>query len=293
MVSDPYLWITAACLFAGLAAGQALRAFASLGEGFLRSRRRAPGRLARAIAFLSLGILGFAGLLVFAAKPLAPTMSCAWPWALLVFLAAFLAGFRPLAAGLPIAAASIACLLVIGLALEGWLALRPATKGAAYVVGSFLPYEVGSSSFRGHLELPERDSVPVAQELSLASNSLAVSVEGLRLSGPLRFLSELSAAFSGKGGSGAAPLLYYRVVGIAAPGGISQAFAAPARIRLLDFLLPLTAGGGLEPGGESAESSAPLGLATRTRRTSPAIALVALSPVSFVLNSEDYSINIR
>jgi hypothetical protein len=293
MVSEanPYLWATAASAFAGLAAGQALRAFIVVREGTARAARRRPSRIARAIAFLSLGILALAGLLVLSDKS-APRMGLV-PFAALAFLLSLLSGFRPLVLGAPLALACAASLGAIGLALFGWLSLRPpaTTQGSSYEVASLLPYEVGASSFRGHLELPERDSVPVAQEVGLGAAELAVSVESLALAGPLAFLGDLALASVPPSHTGT--LRLYRVVGISAPGGLSQSFPVPAYIRLLDFVLPLPPGAGTEPGRSAALRSGLLGLASRSRLTSPSVRLVALQPVSYSLIVEGGEVKIR
>lgn len=289
MVSEanPYLWASAAAAFAGLAAGQALRAFAPIREGALKAARRRPRRGARALAFLSLGILCVVGLLVFPAKDglamgRGPDVLLAWSG--LVFLLAFLAGFQPLVAGLPLALASCALAVALRLSLEGWLPLRPAASGAPLRFAAFLPYEVGPAASRGHLELLERDSVSVSQDLSLGAAAIALTVERLGLAGPPGFLAELASA--GSPGPAASPRLYYRVAGVAVPGAPAQPFAAPAHVRLLDLALPLPAGAGLEPAGPPALRSGPLGLCQRSRSTSAAAPLVALQPLSFSLGAD-------
>ncbi len=281
MISEasPYLWATAASAFAGLAAGQASRAFLVIREGATRAARRRSARIARAIAFLSLGILALAGLLVL--SDLAAPRTGLLPFAALAFAIALLAGLRPLALGAPLGLTCAAVLCGLGLALSGWLSLGEATEGSPHEVASLLPYEVGPSSFRGHLELPERDSVPVAQELGLGAAELALSVECLSLAGPLAFLGDLALAFTKP--SVAGTLRLYRVVGISAPGGPSLSFPVPAYIRLLDLVLPLSPGAGSEPGGSAASSSGLFGLASRFRLTSPPAHLVALEPVSYSL----------
>jgi hypothetical protein len=298
--ADPYLWTWAASLFAGLAAGQALRAL-------LRSRRRADAdrrrrsrRFARAIAFLSLGILAAAALFVLADKA---GLSEAWAgtplvllaWSLLSLGFGLCAGFRPLALGLPLAALGLAALGLANLGLRGWLPLRGGA-GSWVEVARFLPYEVGPASFRGQLELPERDSMPIAQEAGLASSSIGIHVESLELKGPLRLAAGIaypraraaSTAYSRASG-------FYRVVGLAAPGSLGSLatldFAGPPYARLLDALLPLS--GGNEPGGPPARASSPFGLALRTRRTSAASPVAVLEPVVFELSGADYSVRTR
>jgi hypothetical protein len=312
MVSDPYLWAFAACLLASLGSGQALRALASIRDAGLAAARRRQGRVARALALLSLAILSVAGLLVFADKAAAlSALSSATPYwfAGFVCLCGLFAGFRPWALGLPLAGLVGLAVLLLSLALEGWLPLRPsaAAQSDGMEIARLLPYEVGADSFRGQLELPERDSVPVAQDLGLASSSVSLRVECLELGGPLRLAAELAAVLSPESRAGAkagpaafAPAArFYRVVGLAAPsaGRSSPApsldFAKPARIALLDSVLALPASGGLEPGAPPASSSFLFGLASRTRRSSPAAQLLALEPVLFLLSADGGTLSIH
>ncbi|MGA2546717.1 MAG: hypothetical protein ABSF43_09230 [Rectinemataceae bacterium] len=292
--ANPYLWTSAAAVFFGLAAGQAARAFLPAREGGVRAVRRISRRLARAIAFLSLGILAMAALLVLADKTalvaeitrggIVPGAGLLLPWAGFIAVLALVAGLRPLEAGLPLVCVALALLVLVRLALEGWLPLGPPRADGYLEIAKFLPYEVGSSSFRGHLELPERDSVSVTQELGLASSSIAISVESLEFVGPLAFVVEAVGAFPRT--KAAEALRFYRVVGIAAPGGIVQAFALPAHVRLLDALLPLPADAGREPGGPTVSGGAVFGLAHRSRLTSSATPLAAMQSLSFGLNEE-------
>jgi hypothetical protein len=285
--ADPYLWATAASIFAGLAAGQALRALLRLGEGELAALRRRPRRIARAICLVGLCILALAALLVLPGRvALASAFdpaggSVVLPWSALVFFLALLGGLLPFAAGLPLAALSLAALVLLRLALDAWLPLRP---GAPPTIASFLPYEVGTAYFRGQLELQERDSIPVAQELSLGSSSIALTAELLELGGPLGLCAELSLL--PRRAEAAPARRFYRIVGLAAPGGLSQAFPPPPYLNILDYLLPLPAEEGTEPGGAAARRIELFGLARRSRTTSPAIPLVALDRVFFVLDGE-------
>jgi hypothetical protein len=287
-VADPYLWASAAALFIGLAFGQATRAAL---PGLLRRARAArsrSGRISRAIAFLSLGILGVAALLVFADKS---ALSAALgqggillPWAGVVAAAALLAGRRPLAAGLPLALLVLAALGLLRLGLEGWLPLRPAAAGAPVRLAVLLPYEVGPSSFRGHLELQARDSVPVAQELGLASSAAALSVESLELSGPLNLAAGMAGRMASPNFEPRAS--FYRIVGIAGSGGAYLGFAAPAHVRMIDLFLPLAADSGIQPGGEAVAKAAFFGQARRSRQTSPSAPLAALEPLSFSIDEK-------
>jgi hypothetical protein len=280
--ADPYLWASAAAVFAGLAAGQAARALIFARGGESRTTRRRSRRIARATSFLSLGILAFAALLVFADKTaLGPELIL---WVALIAVLAVAAGCRPLSAGLPLVFVALAALAMLRLSLEGWLPLRPAAAGASVKIAALLAYDVGPSSFRGHLELPVRDSVPIAQELGLASSSAALSVESLELWGPLGFAVSIAAP---QARPDFAPMTrFYRIVGVAAPGGIFQKFASPVHVLFLDAVLPLPAAAGIEPGGGAVSRQAVFGLARRSRRTSAAAPLIALEPLSFGLDED-------
>jgi hypothetical protein len=270
--ADPYLWTTTASLLAGLSIGQGLGALV---------RRRRSRRLARCIAYLSLAILALAGLLVLsdkAALALAPSRLL-FPWSAAIACLGLLAGRFPLAAGTPVALLALAALFLLRLSLAGWLPLRP---GAPLPVATLLPYEVGPASFRGQLELLERDSIPIAQELSLGSSSVALSAELLELEGPLGFCAGLVSPRTSASGT----RRFYRVVGLAAPGGMGRSFPSPAYLRFLDLALPLGPSEGLEPSGPSVSRSALFGLAKRSRGTSQAASLVALERLTFNL-SED------
>lgn len=290
--ANPYLWVSAAAAFIGLAAGQTAHAFLPDRADGAKTARRKSGSLARAIAFLSLGILATAALLVLADKTalaqeiahggVVPGVGLLLPWAAAVAVLAAVAGLRPLAAGLPIVCIVLALLALARLALEGWLPLRPATAEGYLKIARFLPYEAGPSSSRGHLELSARGSASATQELGLASGSIAVSVELLEFVGPLAFLADIVGASP----SAAGIARFYRIVGIAAPGGIVPVVATPAHVRLLDAVLPLAAGAGLDPGGGTVSSGAVFGLARRSRLTSAAAPLAALQPLSFGLSEE-------
>jgi len=294
LAADPFAWAFIAALFSGIAAGQCLRAFAAAGRGRGDALRLRSRRIARAIAYLSLAILAAAALFVLADKG---ALASAWAspaillgWAALVLAFGLCAGTRPLLLGLPLAVIAGAALVLVRLSLEGWLPLRSAAAPKVEIA-RLLPYEVGASSFRGQLELPERDSVPVAQEVGFAASSAALRVEGIELKEPLR----LAACIVLPGARGAAAaytttLSLYRVVGLAAPGVTGNAFATPRWVGLLDAALPLRAGEGLESGLPPARARALFGLAERTRRTSAAAPLVALDALVFDLDAKDFSI---
>jgi hypothetical protein len=284
--ADGYFWISAAALFMGLAAGQSVRALSSLRDGGRSAGRLRSRRSSRAIAFLSLGILGAAGFLVLADRQAALRdggLLVLVIWASFVCLLAFLAGLRWLAAGLPLGLLCIAILMLFRLGLRGWTAME-AGSSAGFKIATFLPYELGPVSSRGHLELFGQDSVPVDRELSLGSDRIALSVESLAFSGPLGLVAKLAAT---RGSSSIPPAgRFFRVVGIAAPGGISQSFSPPPYSRFLDALLPLPQELAREPGGSPAEHRALFGLARRSRQTGSASSLVALDPISFNLSQE-------
>jgi len=306
--TDPYAWATAAGIFSGLAAGQSIRCFFPSPASLARTGRAGSRRVARVLIFLSFGILALAGLLVLSDKAaLAQSMGNAalgagdgggivagrgalLPWAALVAVAALVSGLLPLAAGLPAAAVCLAVLCFLRLALAGWLPLRPAPTDSDHKIAYFLPYEVGPSLSRGHLEMPGRDSIPVVRELSLRSDAMALSAESLDLAGPLGFLASLAASPEVEGPG---TRRFYRVVGVSAPGGFSEAFPAPDFAILLDEFLPLPSGDGLAPGGASVSRSIALGLARRSRATSAAAGLVALEPVVFALLSDPFGVSIE
>jgi hypothetical protein len=283
-VSEPCLWGGLAALFVGLALGQALRACVPIHEPRVRSLHARPHRIARSIAFLSLGLLALVGLLVFVDKAvLAEALSASFsrggmvllPWACVVALIGLLSGFRPFVLGLPLAfMAALACVL-LSLCLEGWLPFR-AAGGEGYRIARLLPYEVGASSFRGQLETAERDSVPVLQELSFDSNSVALSAESLELSGPLGLAAKALTRSGGASGpgNGSASARFYRIVGIVAPGGREKSFVSPPRTSILNALVPKEAG------------SALYGTVKKNRRVSEFSVLLALEPVVFSLDSD-------
>jgi hypothetical protein len=282
---DPSLWVGLAALFAGIAVGQALRAFISIREPRVRSLGARSARIARAIAFLSLGLLAFTGLLIFADKGAIETAMNApfaggaflLPWACVAAALGLLAGFRPLALGLPIIALAAGSCVLLSLCLAGWLPFH-AASGEGYRIARLMPYEVGASSFRGQLETAERDSVPVLQELSLDSSSVSLVAESLELVGPLGFAAKVLASAGrisyAARGSYEASARFYRIVGLGAPGGPERAFAPPPSLGVLDAVL--TAGG----------TRAIFGLVKRTRCASEPIALAALEPVHFSIDAE-------
>jgi hypothetical protein len=284
--ADPWFWAGAAAAFSGLAAGQAVRIVLPGREDGAKTLRRKPRRISRALAFLSLGILALAGFLVLADRNslsgvgLAEGTGLPWLliWALLLALLCTLAGLRWLAAGLPLAALCLGALWLLRLALQGWLPLPP---GSGVRVASFLPYELGPKGVRGHLELVSGGSALPSQELALGSASIALSVETLDLAGPLGFLAELSSGTAPVPAAGVST--FYRLVGIAAPGAEPQSFATPVHLDLVDAVLALPEGEGRAPGASVSSKPALFGLALRSRRTSQALGLVALEPLSFTL----------
>ena len=167
---EPYLWASATALFVGLAVGQVTRALFLERRRDERSARLKSRRIARAVAFLSLGILTLAALLILADKGalvagIHPVGSSGMPgplvfWAGIVAVMGIIAGIWPLAAGLPVLAVTLAGLVLVRLGIEGWQPQRPATAGGTAKIAELLPYEVAAASFRGHLELLERDSAP-------------------------------------------------------------------------------------------------------------------------------------
>jgi hypothetical protein len=283
--ADPYLWSALAAIAAGLAAGQAVRALVPTVWGRAGFERKRSARGARAIALLALALLAAAALLVLADKTslAAALPSGLVPWACVLFGLGLVAGFRPFAAGLPLLAVAVCLVFSLGLCLEGWLPVRPSNDGG-FEVARLLPYQTGPSGFRGQLELPERDSVPVAQDLSLSTNALKLRVETLAFAGPLRLLSSL--AFPRGASAGYSPTLrLYRVVGAAsADGSSSLDFSRPPRASWLDLFLGL---------GSRDSRTALFGLASRRSLASPPAALVALESVSFALSADASTLALR
>ena len=255
LVADPFLWALLAALLGGLSAGQALRALLPLGgerESLLRKR---PARLSRSVALLAIALLAASALLIFADKAsLASALAAATliPWACAVAILGLLAGFRPLVLGFPLLGLSLFALGFFALCLQGWLPFRAAT-GESFEMAHLLPYSVGPSGFRGQLELPERDSVPIAQDLALSTDAVCLRVESLAFAGPLRLAAsivspgEASPGYSDPSAShdralvAFSPVLrFYRVVGIASPDGrASLSFSRPRHAAFLDAFLGL------------------------------------------------------
>jgi hypothetical protein len=288
---DPFSWAGAAALLLGLAAGQALGAALGAGRGRAAGKRPRPGRIARAIALLSLAILSVAALLVFADKT-ALGLALSRGGALAPFCAAalclgFLAGLHPLVLGLPLAALALLGLGGLRLGLEGWLPLRPGS-GEAVEIARLLPFEVGPASFRGQLESPARGTASVTRELSLASASVCLGVQSLEFRGPLRLAGGLVRPGAASGAFPSA-LRFYRIAGLAAPGGPRLDFAAPPHARLLDAALPPPSIGLPGPDGEGVSRSGFLGLVLRRSLWSPAAALAAFEPAVYSLSVDGAS----
>jgi hypothetical protein len=296
--TDPYLWATTAALFAGLAVGQAVRCLSLSGASPSETGRARARRTARALTYISLAILAVAGLLVLSDKAaLARALGSAalgtgnkggaffgsgalLPWAALVAAIALAVGLFPRAAGIPAAAVCLAGLVLLRLALMGWLSLPAAPAEGHYKIAHLLPYEVGPASFLGHLEMPALDSAPASRELSLRASAVALSAESLELAGPLAFLGGLADPPKA---AGSVVLRLYRISAVSAPGGIAESFPLPAYSLLLDVFLSLPPGAGIAPGGAAVSRTTAFGLARRSRATSAAIGLAALEPVNFGL----------
>lgn len=310
LVADPFLWALLTALAFGLAAGQGLRAFLPLPMGGAAFLQKRSARVARSIAVLALSCLDFACLLIFADKAsLASELSSGaavplLPWACAAAILGLLAGFRPFVLGLPLLGLSLLALGFLSLCLQGWLPNR-ASEGGSFAVAHLLPYSVASTGFRGQLELPERDSVPVAQDLSLSTTSVSLRVESLALAGPLRFAASIvslgkvpsgvisprpsdpSTADAEAGPRFSSVLRYYRVVGIVSPDGRSSlVFSRPRHAALLDAVIGL----GLGP---DPSASALFGLASRSARSSSPVQLFALEPVDFFLSADGSELEAR
>lgn len=285
IAEDPWLWIGGAALFLGIALGQTARALVPDRRGKGRPARKKSRRIARAVAYLSLALLCATALLVFPPKaaldPAALTMEALAPYAAALGAGGILAGLLPLACGLPIAAISVAGILALGAALEGWTPYR-----GALTVARLLPYEVGPSSFRGELEIAGPGSGSGSRPVTAAAGAASICVDALELSGPLGLLAR---AF------GPGPMTrsyeparrFYRVAAMVSPGAAAVFMDAPARSKWIDAILPLPEGAGLEPGGALARSETLAALAVRVRSSGPARALVALEPVYFDLDEDE------
>jgi hypothetical protein len=294
LVADPFLWALLAALSVGLAAGQALRAFLPLGGEREPMLRKRPARLSCSIALFAVALLAVAALLIFADKAsLASAIAAATliPWACATVAVGFLAGLRPFVFGLPLLGLSLSALGFLAFCLQGWLPFRAAAS-ESFEVARLLPYSADPSGFNGQLELRERDSVPVVQDLALSTNAVCLRAECLAFSGPLRLAASIvapggapPAADPLTPGDGAiaafSPVLrFYRIVGIASPDGrASLSFARPRHAALLDAFL------GLGPGA-SRPASALFGFVTRSARSSAPSQLIALGPVAFFLASD-------
>jgi len=267
---DPFLWAALAALFLGLAAGQALRG--ALKRGGAAGRRKAASRWARSFAFAALAVLSATALLVLPAKSslLEPSL----PWtAAAAFPLGFLAGLWPLAAGIPAALLVSGALFLARASLAGWVPFRGPGP-----VASLLPFERGAegqlpAACRAELELAERDSMPVAQELLIESDAAGLTVEGLVLRGPAALAAKLTRGAS----------RFYRVAGLATRPGPGPSFAA--RPGILDRIAALDPAEGWEPGAPAAERASPGELLVRRRSTSRLAPLLVLEPVRFDLDS--------
>lgn len=293
--TDPYVWATTAALFAGLAVGQTVRCLSFFGASPSETGRERARRTARALTYISLAILAVAGLLVLSDKAaLARALGSAalgkggaffgsgalLPWAAFVAAIGIAVGLFPRAVGLPAAAGCLAGLIILRLALMGWLSLPAAPSDSYHKIAYLLPYEVGPATFRGHLEMSARDSAPASRELSLRASAVALSAESLELAGPLAFLGGLADPPKAPG---AGVLRLYRISAVSALGGIAETFPGPTHSLLLDVFLSLPPGAGLAPGGAAVSRTTAFGLARRSRATSAAIGLAALEPVNFGL----------
>ena len=274
---DPYLWSALAALFAGLSLGQVSR-WASTFFPRARTRRDARSKRARrwtrAVAFFALALLPATAILVFPAKA-SLSVAALLPWSAAVLALGALMGAWPKAAGIPIALLVVAFFVGLGAGLSGWLAF----KGPG-LVASLLPLDVvvpqsaaEAPSFRGELELAERDSVPIAQRIEMQSSEVALVAESIELAGPLGLAAKL--ARSGSSGR------FYRVVGLVSPNAPPTLF--PSASTLLGRVAALGSGEGFEPGAAPAMREALWGLFTRRRSASPSARLVVLEPLRFYL----------
>ncbi len=267
---DPFLWAALAALFLGLAAGQAFRA--PLARGGAARRRKAASRWTRSFAFAAFAVLSATALLVLPAKSSLLEPSLPWTGAA-AFALGFLAGLWPLAAGLPAALLVSGALLLARASLAGWVPFRGAGP-----VASLLPFErsgegAGPFAYRAELELAERDSIPVAQELLIESDAAGLAVEGIVLRGPVALAAKLARGAS----------RFYRVAAVAGRAGPGPSFAA--RPWILDGIAALDPAEGWEPGAPAAERASPGDLLVRRRSTSVLAPLLVLEPLRFDLDA--------
>ena len=290
--SSAYFWLGAAALLAGAALGQAILAL-----GAARGRnevREGPARWARSIAALAFAILAATGALILPPKiELGDQLLLPWCAALGAVGAA--AGFRPLAAGLPLFALVAGIHAALWAGLAGWLPYVAPGR-----IATLLPFEVaaagpgavargsaaqgagsGAARLVGEFATEARDSLPVVQRIEYASSSVSLVVETLELSGPVGYLARTvawatrGAPIAGDGGSAR----FYRIVAFA--GGAEPLALAPASSSFLG-LARLGPDGGFDPGA-AASASALAGLVTLSRGASAAIAPQQLTRVGFEL----------
>jgi hypothetical protein len=288
-IRDPYLWSALAAAFLGLALGQAIRwlisypRFAAHRAGRADSKR--AHRSARALVFFSRAMLAAAALLVFPQKA-SLFEGALRPWAASLLVLGTLAGVWPRAAGLPVAVLLAAAVLALDLGLSGWLVFHGPGP-----VATLLPFELtvpagtGSdgaaprgASFRGELELAERDSVPVVQKVEMGTSEAALAVESLEFRGPAGFVASLLR--SGR--------RFYRLVGLVGPDLPPLRF--PPASGLLGRLAALGPDAGFAAGAPPVEREALFGSFIRRRSSSASVTLVALEPVRYALDENMGSI---
>jgi hypothetical protein len=223
------------------------------------------------------------GLLVVPPKaaldPASLTVESLVPYAAALGAGGALAGFLPIACGLPLAAVAVAGILALRAGLEGWTLYR-----GAGTVARLLPYEAKASSFRGELEVAGPGASAGTRPASMAAGSASICVDSLELYGPLGLAARVLGPSPSRGSY--APRRLYRVAALVSPGAAPAFLDPPARLRWIDALLPLAEGAGLEPGGALARAEALAALVVRVRSSGPPRALAALEPVYLDLDEE-------
>jgi hypothetical protein len=302
LAASPYLWVTMAALGAGLAAGQVLgwafgrvrrvtRRVAATTSGARHVARAHPrdrrspgaGRLARAGAFSSFGILALAGLLVFPSKDYldAPAL-CAW--ALFFALAGLAAGLWPRAGGAAAAALLVAVFALVHVAIASWTPFEGEVE-----IARLFPLELsnaqGGSVYRAELRIvgygAGGGAVVSPRMIELPRDQTAIVAESIELRGPLAFLALFPK-------SPMIVLRLYRVVAIAgeseAPYRLPQS-ASPTD-RLVSRFAALEASQGYRPGAPPAVKESLAGLFVRIRAASAEADVQPLQGIVFTLGDD-------
>jgi hypothetical protein len=282
--ADPWLWIASAALFFGLALGQALRALPPPRSRTQAAARRRSRRIARAVAYLSISLLCAACILILPSKKTLDSMLVSMDslvfYTTLVLGAGTLAGLFPLAGGLSLLAIATILGIMIRTALRDWTVYTgPET------VARILAYEVGTSAFRGELEVKGPGAAAGTRFVAMNSNSASICVEKLEFSGPLALPARLLGPGSAEGAY--APLRrFYRVAALVSADAPPVLLEPPSDLVWIDRLLPLPDNAGFEPGADPVRAGTFGGLLVRFRSAGPAVRLSALQSQYFSLDED-------